>query len=182
MNKLSNKLVGIFLSLSIILGNGMTVLAEDASVNANSIDTIKIETVTPATSDENLITNPSDETTKNEEVTITETHSSTSTDGNLKDDLYDGNILVDKDVTVDGVFEKLIVKGRELVENVRKAVIPWLVLAWIALFAVSVLRILTGERGASSRLVGGLVLITIAYCGIVYAEVFITNMVNFFVG
>lgn len=174
MNKIKNKLIGFTLALVLILNSGLALVsAEEASVNTDSINTIQIETTTNS--------NASTTGTINESTTEQTTTSNYKDTKHLKDDLYDGNILIDDGATIDNVFEKLIVKGRELVENVRKAVIPYLILAWIILFAVSILRVLTGERGASSRLVGGLLLITIAYCGIVYAEVFITSMVKFFV-
>ena len=175
MNKIKNKLIGFTLALVVILNSGLAIVsAEEASVNTDSINTIQIEATTTNS-------NASTTGTINESTTEQTTTSNYKDTKHLKDDLYDGNILIDDGATIDGVFEKLIVKGRELVENVRKAVIPYLILAWIILFAVSILRVLTGERGASSRLVGGLLLITIAYCGIVYAEVFITSMVKFFV-
>lgn len=183
MKTIRNRLLGFLLSLTVILSSGMSVYAEDAIVNTGSIDPIQIEAVNPATSTEtnNNLTSTGSSETNSTEASLQETSSSLSTDKHLKDDLYDGNILIDNNASFDSVFEKLTVKGRELVENVRKAVIPYLIIAWIGLFAFSIIRILTGERGVSSRLVGGLLLIVIAYCGIVYAEVFISGMVHFFV-
>lgn len=170
--KITGLIITMLVTFSSFSGNYMIVMAENASVNTETIGTINLETSTGNT----------DTTTEGETTTEPTTETDiTSTDKNLKENLYSGNILVDQDTDFDDIFEKLIVKGRELVENVRKAIIPWLVLAWIGLFGISVLRIITGERGASSKLVGGLLLITIAYCGIVYAELIIGGMVHFFV-
>lgn len=186
MKNLKIKFLNISMGMLLVLSSfGNITLAnalDEATVNTEAINTIEIET--PANSSTTTTNSPETSVTSESTVPETEvtTEDVTSTDSNLKEDLYSGSIIVDKGVTVDGVFEKLIVKGRNLVENVRKAIIPWLVLAWIGLFGISVLRILTGERGASSRLVGGLILITVAYCGIVYAELFISGMVKFFVG
>jgi hypothetical protein len=179
MKAINRKILGALLSLAVIFGGSTTVLAEDAIVNTGSIDTIQIDTVNPSTP--STTENNPTSTGSSNEAPIQDTNANLSADKNLKDDLYDGNILIDNNASFDSVFEKLTVKGRELVENVRKAVIPYLIIAWIGLFAFSIIRILTGERGVSSRLVGGLLLIVIAYCGIVYAEVFISGMVHFFV-
>ena len=184
MKTLKNKIIGIVMGLLVVLGNGFCMVgAEEVTVNTGTIDTIQVET---PTTNETEVTTPTEkdevETETEKDDVVEEVGKITSTDKNLKDTLYEGDIIVDNGVTFDSLFERLATKGRSLVEDVRKTCIPALVLAWIALFAISVLRILTGERGASSRLVGGLLLITIAYCGIVYAEVIMTGLVKFFAG
>lgn len=182
MKNFKNKFLGILLGGLIVFSSMPTVMAlEEVGVNTETISTIEIETPATTTTTPSSVEQNTEITESNTEQETLVTTKNTSTNKHLKDDLYDGNILVDENADIDGVFDKLVVKGRDLVENVRRAVIPWLVLSWIVLFAVSILRILTGERGASSRLVGGLLMITIAYCGIVYAELIISGMVKFFV-
>lgn len=104
-----------------------------------------------------------------------------SVDDGLKDSLYDGSVLKDSSVDLDNIFTKLATKLREVVEGVRRVAVPVLVIAWMILFFIAVVRIVSGERGATARLMGGLFWVTFAYIGIVSAEAILYALVTFFV-
>lgn len=178
--KITRVLAVLVLSLSFLT---VPVMAEDTVVDTNPVEGIIV--TTPTNNDNTQTeTNPSNQTTETNTQTNTNTNPSTNSnnDAYLKESLYDGSVLKETNVDVGNMFERITVKLRDLVENVRKAAVPVLVLAWMVIFLITMARIITGERGASARLVTGLFWITFAYCGIVSAEVILSSFVNFFMG
>lgn len=173
-----------------------TLMVTLLSVSALAIPVMALDEVVDTTPIEGIIvTTPVEGSEESENTTPTEPGNETETEpgdtssdessmiqDGLKDDLYEGNILKEGQFDLDSMFDRLITKLRGLVENIRKLAVPILVISWMVLFFVAVARIVTGERGASARLVSGLFWITFAYCGIVSAEAILYALVKFFVG
>ena len=166
--------------LTTLFSSMVPVMAVESSVNTKPVDGITV--TTPKETDEIITT-----TTKKVETTVpseekTSKGTSLVVDDGLKEDLYSGNVLKDSEWDLDSLFDRLIVKLRGLVENVRRLCVPVLILAWMILFFVAVLRIATGERGASARLISGIFWVTFAYIGIVSAEAILYAVVKFVIG
>lgn len=175
MKKVLNSLLVAILALSATI---TPVMAEETIVDTTPVDGIIITTPTEGETDTTVTETP----TENNTNTGSNQNPSSNT-GGLKDDLYDADgILVDSSFDLDNFFDRLIVKMKNLVEGVRRTAVPFLVLAWIIMFIVAILRIISGERGVSAALLSGIFFITIAYIGVVSAEGILYSLANFIVG
>lgn len=179
-----NALLVSIMSVSTLITPAMAI---ESSVTTEPVEGIVITNPSTPSIEGPSIVDPEVEGTKDHTIVPGENKeenkdTNSNIEDGLKDSLYDGSVLKENHFDLNNLFDRLIVKLRTLVENIRRLAVPILIISWMVLFLIAIARILSGERGATSRLIGGLFWVTFAYIGIVSAEAILYSLVTFVIG